>query len=748
MKNIAQLLFLFSISSLFGQVNFPGLNGGGMSNEVKDPTAWSYELSSNDLKVGDEVDIIFTLTIEDGWKVYGTEVVEGEYGSPNPTIFNFEQNASFKLVGKAKEVNPEIMFDEGFNANEPVFHHKGQFKQRIKVLEKDLKVKVDVEFQACTQSCYTFDTSLSFEKKAKAGKKEKTIEQPTKTGSKTGSVLPPKGGKSATTSDCYLGQIEFDLAVIKEDIRTLKKSSGHEEVIASGAGCMIPRKPGFFDISIDRFVGGETKQKEDFYSLFLFMGIAFISGLLALLTPCVFPLIPMTVSFFTKGDHGGHKGFQNALLYGFFIIFIFTVIGVIFSKLFGDQIGDIISVHWVPNLIFFVIFVVFALSFLGWFEITLPSKFVNDIDAKSEKHGLVGVFFMALTLVLVTFSCTGPIVSSILIESAGGSWLKPIFGMFGFSFALALPFTLFAAFPSLLKGLPRSGGWLNSVKVVLGFLELALAFKFLSQIDLVYGFNMLDRDVFLIIWIVIFSATGFYLLGKIKLPHDSPLEHLTVFRVLMALVTFGFTIYLAVGLLGAPLKMMSGVLPPIYTQEFNLMKQDKEASYICDEPIYGNSFEMPHGLQGYYDLRQAICCAVEQGKPIFLDYTGKGCSNCRMFENNVWSEEKNLNLLKNDFVMLAMYGDYSLPLPKGEEFEIDGINFDDIKDAYPYFMKDKLGTVAKPSYFVLAYDKEKSTKDKIVLKELQYRTNFEEGYDVDIFNKFLKEGLKEFKKMK
>lgn len=726
-------LFLFSLS-VWSQ-NFGGF-GSQMTEteEVKDPTTWTYLLGSSDLKVGDEVDVYYDVALEDGWVIYGTDIENG----PLPTEFAFEQNNSFKLVGKASAVNPETYFDEGFSMNIPAFHHRGKFKQRIKILEKQLTLKVNIDYQVCTTSCYSFDTTVEITKTVKAAAQGKNT--------KAATITNVKGTSSPNSTSCDCDEIKGELNEIKELLYENTTKQQKETVAATSVH--IPRKPGFFDIVVDRFGGKEAKQKEDFASLFLFMGIAFLSGLLALLTPCVFPLIPMTVSFFTKGSHGDHKGFKNALFYGVFIILIFTLIGIAFSKIFGDQVGNIMSVHWVPNLLFFVIFVVFALSFLGWFEITLPSSFVNKIDAKSEKQGLGGVFFMAMTLVLVTFSCTGPIVSTILIQSAGGSWLMPIFGMFGFSFALALPFTLFAAFPSLLKGLPRSGGWLNSVKVVLGFVELALAFKFLSQIDLVYGFNLLNRDTFLIIWIVIFAVMGFYIIGKIRLPHDSPLEHLTVFRLLMALVTFGFTIYLTLGLIGAPLKMMSGVLPPMYTQEFNLLKEDKEASYICEEPMYGQDFHMPHNLQGYYDLRQAISCAIEQDKPIFLDYTGKGCSNCRMFENNVWAEEKNLAIMKEDYVVLAMYGDHSIPLPKGEEFEVDGVVYDDIKTANPYFMKQYLGTVAKPSYFVLAYDKAKSTKDKIVLKELQKRTNFEEGYDDKIFNQFLKNGLKEYRTMK
>ncbi len=723
------LLSIFTTLCFAGFSQFDLSGGFNNSNEPKDPTIWGYRFDKKEVNKGGIVKLYFEADIDDDWKIYGTEMPNN---GPLPTEFRFTPHSSYQLVGKTKAIGTFEYFDDGFQLKVPAFKKKAKFVQQIRVKESGVKINVTIDYLACKTSCLSFSKSLNVVEDFKI---------------KVNKSIPPKG-----SSDCCV-ETNTKLDSLQLAVNALTNQIGQEEQIipTTQAGDFIARKAGFDDIEIWRIDEETVKSKEDWLALFLFMGLAFVSGLLALLTPCVFPLIPMTVSFFTKGDNGGHKGFGNALTYGAFIILIFTAIGVLFAKLFGDQIGNIMAVHWVPNLIFFVIFIVFALSFLGMFEITLPSSFVNKIDAKSEKQGLVGVFFMALTLVLVTFSCTGPIVSSILIESAGGSWLKPIAGMFAFSFALALPFTLFAAFPSLLKGLPKSGGWLNSVKVVLGFLELALALKFLSQIDLVYGFNILDRDIFLMIWVAVFAVMALYLFGKLRLPHDSKLESISVVRTLFGIGTLVFVIYLALGLFGAPLKMLSGVLPPIYTQEFNLMTSHEtkdESRYICDEPLYGETFHMPHNLQGYYDLRQAINCAVKQDKPILLDFTGKGCSNCRMFENNIWSDPQNLKLMKNNYVVLGLYGDYREPLPKGEEFEVNGDQVDNLRDANQYFMKANFNTTAMPTYVLLGVDQINSKSDKVILKQLVPTMNFQNDYDIKKFRKSLREGLKSYHQMK
>jgi thiol:disulfide interchange protein len=363
-------------------------------------------------------------------------------------------------------------------------------------------------------------------------------------------------------------------------------------------------------------------------------------------------------------------------MYGFFIILIYTIIGSLIAPFMGPEVANELATGWLPNIVFFLVFLVFALSFLGLFEITLPSGFVNAVDQKSEKGGIIGVFFMAFTLVLVSFSCTGPIVGSILVESAGGLILKPILGMFAFSLAFALPFSLFALFPEWMSKLPKSGGWLNSVKVVLGFLELALAFKFLSIADQAYHWRILDREVYLIIWIVIFSMLGLYLLGKLRLSHDSPLETLGVPRLLMAMVTFSFVLYMIPGLFGAPLKAMAGYLPPMSTHDFSLpslLRQSNGAkstdrisdeNELCEQPLYAGMLHLPHGLQGYFDYNQALECAKAINRPLFIDFTGHGCVNCREMEARVWSDPSVLDILANDFVVVALYVDDKTVLPE------------------------------------------------------------------------------------
>ena len=396
-------------------------------------------------------------------------------------------------------------------------------------------------------------------------------------------------------------------------------------------------------------------------SLFWFMVLAFVTGLAALVTPCVFPMIPMTVSFFLKDESESRgKAIRTGLFFGLSIILIYTILGTGFAFVLGADGLNAMATHWLPNTFIFVLFVVFAISFLGAFEITLPSKWVNKVDAKAEKGGLIGIFFMAFTLALVSFSCTVPIVGSVLVLSAGGEIVKPILGMFAFSLAFALPFTLFAIFPGWLRSLPKSGGWLNGVKVVLGFLELALALKFLSIADQAYHWHILDREVYLAFWIVIFGLLGLYFLGKIRMPHDSRSEHTSIGGLILAVITFSFVAYLIPGMFGAPLKALSGYLPPLSSQDFVINQFSPPASSgnaICEQPKYANELHWPHGLSGYFDYDQALACAREQNKPLFIDFTGHGCVNCREMEARVWSDEQVLSRLRNDFVLVALYVD-------------------------------------------------------------------------------------------
>jgi thiol:disulfide interchange protein DsbD len=470
------------------------------------------------------------------------------------------------------------------------------------------------------------------------------------------------------------------------------------------------------------------------------MVLAFLAGLAALITPCVFPMIPMTVSFFTGRAKKRSEGIRQAFIYGISIIGIYTIAGTAVAAIQGPEFANWLATHWVPNVFFFTIFVVFALAFLGMFELTLPSSFVNKIDAKAEKGGLGGVFFMAFTLVLVSFSCTGPIVGSILISSAGGELVKPVLGMFSFGLAFAIPFTLFAIFPEWMQRLPKSGGWLNTVKVVLGFLELALAFKFLSIADLVYHWGILDRDIFLAIWIVIFSALGLYLLGKIRLPHDSKMEHLGVPRLLLALVTFTFVVYMIPGLWGAPLKLLSGYLPPITTQQFSLTgsTSSSEASSSTEVVLYGDLLKIPHGIPGYFDYEQALAAAKREGKPLLIDFTGHGCVNCRKMEENVWIDPQVIKRLKEDFVMVALYIDERLELPEPKWYTS---SYDDkvkktLGKQNADFQITRFNNNAQPYYVILDHQEQLLATPR--------------GYDTDIaaFVEFLDGASAEFQSRK
>lgn len=442
---------------------------------------------------------------------------------------------------------------------------------------------------------------------------------------------------------------------------------------------------------------------EDDQSLWQFFWVAMGAGLLALLTPCVYPLIPMTVSFFTK-QQGGKK---LAFLYGLFIVLIYVFFGTILAFFAGASFANFLSTHWIPNLLFFAIFILFGISFLGAFEIVLPSSLVNNVDAKSDKGGLLGVFFMAFTLVLVSFSCTGPLAGSILIASSQGVFLKPIIGMLGFSLAFAIPFTLFAIFPGFMQKMPKSGNWMNEVKVVLGFLEIALAFKFLSVADQVYHWHLLDREIFLAIWIAIFTALTLYLFGKISLPHDGPSGKLSVPRALFATAFLAFVIYLTPGMFGAPLKGLSGWLPPMSSQDFKgsttLNEEINNSSRSTSAVKYSEFLKLPLGLTGFFDFEEAKAYAQQVGKPLFIDFTGHGCVNCRKMEEYVWSDPAVLSILKNDYVIVALYCDDKTELPENKWYvsKVDGQEKKTLGDQNLDFQISRFNSNAQPHYVLL-----------------------------------------------
>ena len=439
---------------------------------------------------------------------------------------------------------------------------------------------------------------------------------------------------------------------------------------------------------------------------------AILWGFAMLLTPCVFPMVPMTISFFMKGSGSPAAGRFKAMMYGLFIVLLYTVpisaiIGVTWLVGGSGVTADIfnwLATHWLPNIIFFLVFMVFAASFFGAFEITLPSKWTNSADRNSDRKGLGGVFFLALTLVLVSFSCTGPIVGTVLIKSTQGEFWAPMVTMLAFSIAFALPFTIFALFPSLLKKLPKSGGWLNSVKVVLGFVEVALGLKFLSVADQTYHWGLLDREVYLAIWIVVFTLLGFYLLGKLRFKYDSPVEHLTVKRLALAIAVFSFVVYMIPGMWGAPLKALSGYLPPMETQDF-VIGQEGSGTAVTASPVTGSDDGMitiAHGLRAYDNIDDAVDAARRSGKRIFVDITGHGCVNCREMEARVWSDPEVLRMLREDFVILALYVDDKTKIPESEQIVTEnGRALKDVGRLNSYIALTRFGVNSQPNYFVL-----------------------------------------------
>ena len=574
--------------------------------------------------------IVLEAAIPAGYHMYDM----GPYdGGPNATTITFTPNEDVTLEGGVEQLDtPHRYFDELFGMEIGTFSGKARFAQRVKLAAPQAALKAQIEWMICDDtSCMPPDDT------------ELTIAVPE--GSAAGEGTVPASRPSDTEAGAT--------------------GNGPSAALAATTPATAPDAAG----------GGTL------WSLII---EAILWGFAALLTPCVFPMVPMTVSFFMKGSGSPALGRFRAAMYGFFIVALYTLpiaaIILVTRILGGDAVtADIfnwLATHWLPNILFFLVFMVFAASFFGAFEITMPSWMVNKTDAKADSKGLAGIFFMALTLVLVSFSCTGPIVGSVLIKSTAGEFWSPIVTMLAFSVAFALPFTLFAFFPAMLKKLPKSGGWLNSVKVVLGFIEVALGLKFLSVADQTYHWGLLDREIYLAVWIVTFSLLGFYLLGKIKFAHDSDMPYLGVGRLALAIVTFSFVIYLLPGMWGAPLKGLSGYLPPLATQDFVAGQGGAAAgSTVSGEglrtveglkPKYSDFLHLPHGLEGFFDLREAEAYAEKVGKPLFIDFTGHGCVNCREMEARVWSDPEVLAILRNDYVIVALYSDDKKVLPENE----------------------------------------------------------------------------------
>lgn len=675
---LKKLTILFVFSSLLFQVTT-------VFAQVFDPVKWEYKLVPVPQKVGDEVDLVLTATIQHGWHLYANDF-DPNLG-PLVTTLKLTANPSFKVLDKLKSIKSKHEYDEVWEGDIAIFDLKGEFRQKIKVVQNTLSLKGNLHYQACSTSCVDKDLEIS------------------------------------------LTQNLVNATARKEKLITELESIDTTNSVAALQNPIVEKSK--------NLKGQDAPDAAE--PIWLFMLLAFLSGLTALITPCVFPMIPMTVSFFTHSFKDRKKAILYASVYGVSIVLIYTFIGTLFALIFGADAANIISTHWFPNLLFFTVFMLFGMSFLGLFEITLPSWLVNRVDQESEKGGLYGVFFMALTIVLVSFSCTGPIAGSLLVQAAGGNLLKPALGMFSFGLAFAIPFTLFAFFPSWLKTLPKSGSWLNTVKVFLGFVELALAFKFFSIADQAYHWNVLDRDIYLAILIAITFVLAMYLFGRLRLTHDVENEAVGVPRLFVGIAVLSFGIYLVPGLFGAPLKSLSGYLPPLYTQEFVLggtqNSSPKTENLPCEKPLYGDFLHSPEGINGYFDLAQAQACAKATGKPVFIDFTGHGCVNCREMEQNVFANETIKSKFQKEFIFVSLYADDKTELSADKQrVGSDGKLKTTVGDYIADLQLSKFNSNARPQYVII------DAEGNMLTKETRFH-----NLDTGAFLKFLEEGISNFK---
>ncbi|WP_051951525.1 thioredoxin family protein [Flavobacterium sp. ASV13] len=629
--------------------------------QVLEPVKWTSKIEK---KSGNNAVLIFDGTIEKDWHMYSQFTPEG--GPLALEIAFKNQKGNYELVGKAKEGKTRTAFNDVFGVNETFFEGKAHIEQEIKIVNPNLKtVDVEFDFQVCKEVCINSNKKFSI-------------------------AIPSTFNMDAVPAITEAKKDETKVTGIAVDTIVKAADTAKVQVVKSNVEEPISKE--------------DMPAPAPSRSLWSIFFLAFLGGFAALFTPCVFPMIPMTVSFFTKQSKSRAKGIRNAIIYGLSIIAIYVILGLIVTKIFGADALNALSTDVWFNLIFFVILVVFAVSFLGAFEIMLPNSWANKADQQADKGGLIGILFMALALAIVSFSCTGPIVGTLLVEAASNGGIAPIVGMLGFSSALALPFMLFAMFPGWLNSLPKSGGWLNTVKVVLGFLELALAFKFLSNADLVLQLHFLEREVFLAIWIAIFGTLALYLFGKITLPHDSPTHHISVGRLSLGLLVLSFTIYMIPGLWGAPLKLISAFPPPPTYSESPFGVGGSGNSTGSTETIKGlpEGAELgPHGIMVFHDYEDGLAYAKEINKPIMLDFTGYACVNCRKMENNVWSDPSVLPILKNDVVLISLYVDDKRELPKNEQYVTKaGDEIITVGDKWTDFMISTYKTNTQPLYVI------------------------------------------------
>ena len=673
--------------------------------QIKDPVKFKTELTA----LSDtEAEVVFTATMDKGCHVYSTDLGDG---GPISATFNVDNKSGVELVGKLKPVGKEVAtFDKLFEMKVRYFENTAKFVQKVKFTGGAYAIEGYLEYGACDdESCLPpTQVPFKFSGVAKAGNAAATkteqpkAEQPEQ---KVVDKADKKEGATPVASKDSSAMMELVPATTTEAATDIQPAVASSELW----------KPVISDLQ----ALGEEHGQEDMSWIYIFI-TGFLGGLLALFTPCVWPIIPMTVSFFLKRSKDKKKGIRDAWTYGASIVVIYVALGLAITLIFGASALNALSTNAIFNILFFLMLVIFAASFFGAFEIRLPSKWGNAVDSKAESTtGLLSIFLMAFTLSLVSFSCTGPIIGFLLVQvSTTGSVVAPAIGMLGFAIALALPFTLFALFPSWLKSMPKSGGWMNVIKVTLGFLELAFALKFLSVADLAYGWRLLDRETFLALWIVIFALLGFYLLGKIKFPHDDDDNKVGVTRFFMALISLAFAVYMVPGLWGAPLKTVSAFAPPMQTQDFNLYKNEVHAKF--DD----------------YDLGMEY--ARLNGKPVMLDFTGYGCVNCRKMEAAVWTDPKVSDLINNDYVLITLYVDNKTPLTEPVKIIENGTErtLRTVGDKWSYLQRVKFGANAQPFYVLL------DNQGKPLNKSYAYNE------DIPKYIEFLQTGLENYKKGK
>lgn len=695
-KRIVFLLVLMSLS-------FQGFCAG-----FPRPT-FKVSFSKTNVMAGDIVEIIIRFDVPKNFHIYSEKSDCPEDDGPIRASIDFTPQPSYELIGKFFGVGDRMVKEtDVFNCSTGEFTTKGEFRQKIRVFTSIVNPGIQLIFngQICNESGCDNIRNVAI---------------------KTPSLTVIGTDKSPSLTE---NQLNTQVDAIAKD------SSGQS--IPSGTQSTSYRNGK--QSKIKTFNGNAGAEKSSSYwGLFI---LAFLSGLTALLTPCVFPMIPMTVSFFIKNNKRS-IAIRDSIVFSLSLIGMYTILGTIVAIAFGANAGNWLSTHWLPNIFFTLIFLVFAASFFGAFEIVMPSWLVNKVDKKADNGGISGAIFMALTITLVSFSCTGPIVGTVLVEAVQGGTIRPIIAMFGFSLAFALPFGLLALFPSWLSKLPKSGGWLTSVKVVLGFIELAFALKFLSIPDQTYHWGILDREVYLAIWIVIFSLMGLYLLGKIRFPHDSPIEHLSVGRLGFVLITFTFVVYMIPGMWGAPLKGLAGYLPPIGTQDFNYSSKNggRLEGNIAATPSYTESLSLPQNLAGYLDYEEALGAARTLKKPLFIDFTGHGCVNCRKMEERVWSDPAILNLLKTEFVVASLYVDDKktvLP-PSGWFTSASGEKITLLGDKNAYIEEQYFGKTTQPLYCII-------DENENLLQPALGADYF--NFQIPPFKKFLEDGISEFKKLR